>query len=49
MKIGDKVKFNFWGKEYFGIIFWLKDSSAIILDVDNNKIEINLSEIENVH
>jgi len=49
MKIGDKVKFTVWGKEYFGVIFWLKDSSAIILDEDNNKLEINLSEIEIVY
>ena len=45
MKIGDKIKFFVWGKEYFGTILWLKDSSAVILDQDNNKREINLSEI----
>ena len=49
MKIGDKVKFFVWGKEYFGTILWLKDSSAIILDQDKNKQEINLSEIKIVH
>lgn len=45
MKIGDKIKFFVRGKEYFGTILWLKDSSAIILDQDKNKQEINLSDI----
>jgi hypothetical protein len=46
MRIGNKVEFSIWGKKYFGTILWLKDLSAFILDENNKKWEINLSELK---
>lgn len=45
MKIGDNVKYFVNNKECFGTIVWLRESSAIILDENNNKVEIDFSNI----